>query len=37
MTDSELAELNALRECRTKLRRLDVSNAPDVEWPSYPA
>ncbi|HBK3067015.1 TPA: tail fiber assembly protein [Citrobacter freundii] len=37
ITDSELAELNALRECRTKLRRLDVSNAPDVEWPSYPA
>ncbi|WP_410198607.1 tail fiber assembly protein, partial [Citrobacter freundii] len=22
---------------RTKLRRLDVSNAPDVEWPAYPA
>ncbi|WP_418230127.1 tail fiber assembly protein, partial [Citrobacter freundii] len=25
------------REYRTKLRRLDVSNAPDVEWPAYPA
>ncbi|WP_418230096.1 tail fiber assembly protein, partial [Citrobacter freundii] len=24
-------------EYRTKLRRLDVSNAPDVEWPAYPA
>ncbi|WP_275150453.1 tail fiber assembly protein [Citrobacter freundii] len=26
-----------MREYRTKLRRLDVSNAPDVEWPAYPA
>ncbi|HCB1466379.1 TPA: tail fiber assembly protein [Citrobacter freundii] len=37
IADAELAELTALREYRTKLRRLDVSNAPDVEWPSYPA
>ncbi|HHH2382108.1 TPA: tail fiber assembly protein, partial [Citrobacter freundii] len=37
ITDSELAELNALRECRTKLRRLDLSSAPDVEWPAFPA
>ncbi|EPY0578930.1 tail fiber assembly protein, partial [Citrobacter freundii] len=37
IADAELAELTALREYRTKLRRLDVSNAPDVEWPAYPA
>ncbi|WP_417239000.1 tail fiber assembly protein, partial [Citrobacter freundii] len=22
---------------RTKLRRLDLSSAPDVEWPAFPA
>ncbi|MFV9241337.1 tail fiber assembly protein, partial [Citrobacter freundii] len=36
ITDSELAELNALRERRTKLRRLDLSSAPDIDWPEVP-
>ncbi|EAR8794176.1 phage tail protein [Salmonella enterica] len=32
----ELSELTALREYRTKLRRLDLRYAPDVEWPPLP-
>ena len=36
ITDSELAELAVLRECRTKLRRMDLSNAPDIDWPEVP-
>ncbi|HCC7944650.1 TPA: tail fiber assembly protein, partial [Citrobacter freundii] len=26
--------LAALREFRTKLRRLDLTTAPDIDWPS---
>ncbi|EAZ7418758.1 tail fiber assembly protein [Salmonella enterica] len=36
ITAAELSELTALREYRTKLRRLDLRYAPDVEWPSLP-
>ncbi len=31
---SYLVELAALREFRTKLRRLDLTTAPDIDWPS---
>ncbi|WP_410690746.1 tail fiber assembly protein [Citrobacter freundii] len=34
ITNSELVELAALREFRTKLRRLDLTTAPDIDWPS---
>ncbi|HGJ4652765.1 TPA: tail fiber assembly protein, partial [Salmonella enterica subsp. enterica serovar Saintpaul] len=33
ITDAELAELTALREIRTRLRRLDLTKAPDINWP----
>ena len=33
ITPEEEAELTALRERRTKLRRLDLSTAPAIEWP----
>lgn len=33
----EEAELTALRAYRTTLRRLDLSTAPDIDWPSVPA
>ncbi|EDG0431798.1 tail fiber assembly protein [Salmonella enterica] len=36
ITATELSELIALREYRTKLRRLDLRYAPDVEWPPLP-
>ncbi|MCF3822487.1 tail fiber assembly protein [Salmonella enterica] len=36
ITAAELSELTALREYRTKLRRLDLRYAPDVEWPPLP-
>ncbi|ENV0761113.1 tail fiber assembly protein [Salmonella enterica subsp. enterica serovar Muenster] len=36
ITAAELSELIALREYRTKLRRLDLRYAPDVEWPPLP-
>ncbi|EAS2404979.1 tail fiber assembly protein [Salmonella enterica] len=36
ITADELSELTALREYRTKLRRLDLRYAPDVEWPPLP-
>ena len=29
----EINELTELRERRTKLRRLDLTGAPDIEWP----
>lgn len=32
---SEETELAALRIYRTELRRLDLSSAPDVNWPEY--
>lgn len=35
--DEEEAELTDLRAYRTKLRRLDLTNAPDVNWPPVPA
>lgn len=33
---SEEAELTALRTYRTALRRLDLTTAPDIEWPKAP-
>ncbi len=36
ITADELSELTALRAYRTKLRRLDLRYAPDVEWPPLP-
>ncbi|EAB8055728.1 phage tail protein [Salmonella enterica subsp. enterica serovar Agona] len=36
ITDNELAELADLREVRTRLRRLDLTNAPHIEWPEVP-
>ena len=33
ITGDELTELATLREVRTKLRRLDLSKAPDINWP----
>ncbi|MCX9004545.1 tail fiber assembly protein [Citrobacter portucalensis] len=33
ITDEEEVELTALRAYRTALRRLDLSSAPDVNWP----
>lgn len=36
ITDEELVRLAALREFRTRLRRLDLSTAPDVIWPVKP-
>lgn len=36
-SDSEEAELAALRAYRTALRRLDLTVAPDVKWPETPA
>ncbi|MCC1591169.1 tail fiber assembly protein, partial [Salmonella enterica subsp. enterica serovar Indiana] len=33
ITSDELTELATLREVRTKLRRLDLSMAPDIDWP----
>ncbi|EBZ8469743.1 tail fiber assembly protein [Salmonella enterica] len=36
ITAAELSELIALREYRTKLRRLDLRYAHDVEWPPLP-
>lgn len=33
ITDAELAELSALREIRIKLRRIDLTTAPDIDWP----
>lgn len=37
ITEEEGAELAALREHRTKLRRLDLSAAPDIDWPAASA
>lgn len=37
ITSDELTELEALRECRIALRRLDLSTAPDISWPVIPA
>lgn len=34
ITDAELVELTALREIRTRLRRLDLTKAPDINWPA---
>ncbi|ECN0101375.1 tail fiber assembly protein [Salmonella enterica subsp. enterica serovar Give] len=36
ITDKELAELAELREVRTNLRRLNLTNAPHIEWPEVP-
>lgn len=33
ITSDELTELASLRERRSKLRRLDLSVAPDINWP----
>ncbi|EBZ5074362.1 tail fiber assembly protein [Salmonella enterica] len=35
ITADELSELTALREYRTNLRRLELSTAPDIDWPEY--
>lgn len=35
ITAAELSELTALREYRTKLRRLALDVAPDINWPEY--
>ncbi|EAT6369359.1 tail fiber assembly protein [Salmonella enterica] len=32
ITDAEQQELAALRDSRTKLRRLDLTKAPDIDW-----
>ncbi|EGT0678932.1 tail fiber assembly protein [Citrobacter braakii] len=32
---SEETELAALRSYRTELRRIDLSSAPDINWPEY--
>ncbi|EME7269321.1 tail fiber assembly protein [Salmonella enterica] len=36
ITATEQLELTALREYRTKLRRMDLTAAPDINWPVYP-
>ncbi|EEG2306608.1 tail fiber assembly protein, partial [Salmonella enterica] len=36
ITATELLELSALREYRTKLRRMDLTAAPNINWPVYP-
>lgn len=36
ITATELLELAALREYRIKLRRMDLTAAPDINWPVYP-
>ena len=36
ITDAELSEINVLREYRTKLRRLDLTTAPVINWPEMP-
>lgn len=33
ITPEEVEELAALREKRTRLRRLDLTTAPDIDWP----
>ncbi|MBC2610113.1 tail fiber assembly protein [Citrobacter braakii] len=35
MSASEETELAALRSYRTELRRIDLSSAPDINWPEY--
>ncbi|EPE1341505.1 tail fiber assembly protein [Salmonella enterica] len=36
ITATELLELSALREYRTKLRQMDLTAAPNINWPVYP-
>ena len=36
ISDEEEKELTALRAYRTTLRRLDLTAAPDINWPHYP-
>lgn len=36
ITESEKSELNKLREYRSLLRRVNISKAPDVNWPDAP-
>lgn len=36
ITSDEEVELIALRAQRTKLRRLDISKAPNIDWPEMP-
>lgn len=36
LTEDESEKLRAYRQYRTELRRLDVSNAPNIHWPSIP-
>ncbi|EPP3282132.1 tail fiber assembly protein, partial [Salmonella enterica subsp. enterica serovar Lexington] len=36
ITAAEVSELTALREYRTKLRRMDLTAAPDINWPEPP-
>ncbi|XGI81203.1 tail fiber assembly protein [Enterobacter hormaechei] len=36
LTEDESEKLKAYRQYRTELRRLDISNAPNIQWPSIP-
>ena len=36
INETELSELGAMRECRAKLRRMDLESAPDIQWPPEP-
>lgn len=36
ITEAEKVKLSAFREYRTALRRLDISKAPDINWPIAP-
>ncbi|MBO1928548.1 tail fiber assembly protein [Providencia rettgeri] len=35
-TDKELMQLNAWKQYRVDLNRIDTSAAPDIEWPEKP-
>jgi len=35
-TDNELAKLKCWKEYRVALNRLDINQAPDIEWPKSP-
>lgn len=36
-TDEEISQLNAWKEFRVLLSRIDISAAPDINWPALPA
>lgn len=35
-TDKELVQLNAWKQYRVDLNRIDTANAPDINWPEKP-